>query len=243
VDDNGYQEPAKDGAAIIIEVSQDSDRLQLLKPFEPWQGEDYLNLGLLIKAFGKCTTDHISMAGKWLKFRGHLGNISNNMLIGATNAFSKSINLVKNQITGASLTVPESARVYQTLGAGSIVVGDENYGEGSSREHAAMEPRHLGVKAILVKSFARIHETNLKKQGMLALTFSNKADYDKIQENDTFDIMGLKTFKPGVPLQVLLHHQDGSEEIISVNHSYNSNQIEWFKAGSALNLIRLNQAK
>jgi aconitate hydratase len=243
VEDNGYQQPAIDGSAVIIEVSPVSDRLQLLQPFEPWSGRDYLGLGLLLKAYGKCTTDHISMAGKWLKFRGHLGNISNNMLIGATNAFNKSINQVRNQITGKNLTVPESAKIYQSMGVGSIVVGDENYGEGSSREHAAMEPRYLGVKAILVKSFARIHETNLKKQGMLALTFANKDDYDKIRESDTFDIIGLKGFTPGTPLKLVIHHQDDNmEETIIVNHSYNENQIDWFRAGSALNLIRLNQA-
>lgn len=244
VEDNGYQEPAKDGSFVTIQVNPSSDRLQLLVPFEPWNGKDFHNLDLLMKAYGKCTTDHISMAGKWLRFRGHLGNISNNMLIGATNAFNKSQNKVKNQITQKYLTVPESARVYQLQGVGSIVVGDENYGEGSSREHAAMEPRFLGVKAILVKSFARIHETNLKKQGMLAITFANKEDYDKIRENDTFDITGLKGFKPGVPLHLTIHHKEGgSDEIIAVNHSYNDNQIEWFKAGSALNLIRLNQVK
>jgi aconitate hydratase len=182
------------------------------------------------------------MAGKWLRFRGHLGNISNNMLIGATNEFNKAQNKVKNQLTGKYLSVPDSARVYQSNGSGSIVVGDENYGEGSSREHAAMEPRYLGVKAILVKSFARIHETNLKKQGMLALTFANKDDYSKIREDDTFDIIGLGSFETGVPLQVNIHHNDGTHETIQVNHSYNSNQIEWFKAGSALNLIRLNHA-
>jgi aconitate hydratase len=242
VADNGYQEPAKDGSSIVIEVNPESERLQLLKPFEPWQGDDYINLKLLIKAHGKCTTDHISMAGKWLRFRGHLGNISNNMLIGATNAFNMSINHVLNQVKGKYVTVPESAKTYQSNGYGSIVVGDENYGEGSSREHAAMEPRFLGVKVILVKSFARIHETNLKKQGMLALTFSEKSDYDKVQENDTFDIIGLKNFQAGVPLQVIIHHQDGTESTIVVQHSYNENQIEWFKAGSALNLIRMKQA-
>lgn len=244
VEDNGYQEPAHDGSAIKIIVNPESERLQLLKPFEPWNGKDFNNLHLLIKAHGKCTTDHISMAGKWLKFRGHLGNISNNMLIGATNAFNKAQNQVKNQIKGKYLSVPDSARVYQAEGIGSIVIGDENYGEGSSREHAAMEPRFLGVKAILVKSFARIHETNLKKQGMLAVTFANKEDYDKIRENDTFDITGLENFKTGVPLHLTIHHRDdGTDEIITVNHSYNNNQIEWFKAGSALNLIRLNQAE
>jgi aconitate hydratase len=201
-------------------------------------------MGLLIKALGKCTTDHISMAGKWLKFRGHLSNISNNMLIGATNAFNMAQNSVRNGITGEYRPGPDSARVYQAKGCGSIVIGDENYGEGSSREHAAMEPRHLGVKAIIVKSFARIHETNLKKQGMLALTFADKADYDKIREDDTFSILGLASFTPGMQLSLVAHHTaDGSEEIIPVNHSYNDNQIEWFKAGSALNLIRLNQLK
>ncbi len=244
VEDNGYQEPAIEGSVVNIEVNPESDRLQLLVPFAPWDGRDYHNLGLLIKALGKCTTDHISMAGKWLKYRGHLGNISNNMLIGATNAFNKAQNLVKNQTSGKYLPVPDSARLYQSSGIGSLVVGDENYGEGSSREHAAMEPRYLGVKAILVKSFARIHETNLKKQGMLALSFANKEDYNKIRENDTFDITGLEDFRTGVPLKLTIHHQDdGSEEIITVNHSYNDNQIEWFKAGSALNLIRRNQAK
>jgi len=243
-EDNGYQEPAKDGSFVNIRVNPASDRLQLLVPFKPWNGKDYHDLHLLFKAYGKCTTDHISMAGKWLKFRGHLGNISNNMLIGATNIFNKAQNKVKNQITEKYLTVPDSARVYQSNGIGSIVIGDENYGEGSSREHAAMEPRFLGVKAILVKSFARIHETNLKKQGMLAITFANKKDYDKIRENDTFDITGLEGFKTGVPLHLTIHHKDdGTNEIITVNHSYNDNQIEWFKAGSALNLIRLNQAK
>ncbi|MCX6226819.1 MAG: aconitate hydratase [Bacteroidia bacterium] len=242
--DNGYQDPATDGSSINIIVNQESERLQLLTPFEPWNGKDFHNLGLLIKAYGKCTTDHISMAGKWLKFRGHLGNISNNMLIGATNAFNKAQNQVKNQIKGKYLTVPESAKVYQSNGIGSMVIGDENYGEGSSREHAAMEPRFLGVKAILVKSFARIHETNLKKQGMLAITFANKEDYERIRENDTFDIIGLEGFKTGVPLNITIHHQDGgTDEIIRVNHSYNDNQIDWFKAGSALNLIRLNQAE
>jgi aconitate hydratase len=244
VKDNGYQEPAQDGSFVSIEVNPESDRLQLLKPFEPWTGKDYNNLGLLIKAFGKCTTDHISMAGKWLRFRGHLGNISNNMLIGATNAFNQAQNKVKNQITGKYLPVPDSARIYQSNNVGSIVIGDENYGEGSSREHAAMEPRYLGVKAILVKSFARIHETNLKKQGMLALTFDNKADYDKITEDDTFDIIGLEGFNAGVPLHLIIHHGiSGIDEKIKINHSYNENQIEWFRAGSALNLIRLRQAK
>jgi aconitate hydratase len=200
-----------------------------------------LGLKLLIKVKGKCTTDHISMAGKWLKYRGHLDNISNNLLIGAVNAFNDKMNSVKNQLTGEYDEVPKVQRAYKAAGIGSIVVGDENYGEGSSREHAAMEPRHLGVRAILVKSFARIHETNLKKQGMLALTFADKNDYDKIQEDDTIDILGLTTFTPNVPLTIRLTHKDGSVEEIKANHSYNEGQIEWFKAGSALNLIKLQQ--
>ncbi|MCE3260164.1 MAG: aconitate hydratase, partial [Bacteroidetes bacterium] len=206
--------------------------------FTPWEGVDLKGLKLLIKAKGKCTTDHISMAGPWLKFRGHLDNISNNMLIGAINAFNDKTDSVKNQLTGAYDGVPNVQRQYKAKGIGSIVVGDENYGEGSSREHAAMEPRHLGVRAVLVKSFARIHETNLKKQGMLALTFANKADYDKIMEDDTIDIVGLTSFTPGQPLKVHLHHANGSTDEIVVNHSYNAQQIEWFKAGGALNIIR-----
>jgi len=194
-------------------------------------------LRLLIKAKGKCTTDHISMAGKWLKYRGHLDNISNNLLIGATNFFNEKINSVKNTLTNNYDEVPKVQRAYKAQGIGSIVVGDENYGEGSSREHAAMEPRHLGVRAILVKSFARIHETNLKKQGMLALTFANKADYDKIKEDDVIDIVGLTKFAPEKPLEIVLHHSDGSKDTILANHTYNANQIEWFKAGSALNLM------
>jgi aconitate hydratase len=195
-------------------------------------------LKLLIKAKGKCTTDHISMAGPWLKFRGHLDNISNNMLIGAVNNFNDKTDTVKNQLTGEYGPVPATARAYKAQGIGSVVVGDENYGEGSSREHAAMEPRHLGVRAVLVKSFARIHETNLKKQGMLALTFVNKEDYDKIHEDDVIDIVGLTSFTPDVPLTVVLNHADGSKDEIAVNHSYNAQQIEWFKAGGALNIIR-----
>jgi len=198
---------------------------------------------LLIKAKGKCTTDHISMAGPWLKFRGHLDNISNNMLIGAINFFNDKTDSVRNQITGEYGTVPDTQRAYKAAGIGSIVVGDENYGEGSSREHAAMEPRHLGVKAILVRSFARIHETNLKKQGMLALTFANKEDYDKIKEDDMIDIVGLTTFTEGVPLTVVLHHSDGTTDNVKVNHTYNAPQIEWFKAGGALNVIRSQFAK
>jgi aconitate hydratase len=241
VKDNGYQAPAEDGSSITIEVDAASDRLQLLKPFEPWNGKDYINLRLLIKARGKCTTDHISMAGPWLKYRGHLDNISNNMLIGAVNYFNDKTNNIKNHITGNFDEVPKTARMYKAQGIGTLIVGDENYGEGSSREHAAMEPRHLGVKAVLVRSFARIHEANLKKQGMLALTFVDKADYDKIQEDDLVDIAGLGSFAPGKPLLVRLRHADGSMEEFPVSHSYNESQIGWFRAGSALNLIRQSQ--
>ena len=238
VEDAGYQQPAEDGSGVQVLVSPDSKRLQLLDPFAAWEGTDLKGLKLLIKAKGKCTTDHISMAGPWLKFRGHLDNISNNMLIGALNYFNEKTDLVKNQLTGDYGTVPNTQRAYKAAGIGSIVVGDENYGEGSSREHAAMEPRHLGVRAVLVKSFARIHETNLKKQGMLGLTFNDKADYEKFQEDDTIDIIGLGEFSPGKPLAMVLHHKDGSADIISVNHTYNEQQIEWFKAGGALNIIR-----
>ncbi len=238
VKDAGYQKPAEDGSGINVAVSADSKRLQLLDPFSKWEGTDLNGLKLLIKAKGKCTTDHISMAGPWLKFRGHLDNISNNMLIGAVNYFNEKTDNVKNQISGENGTVPSTQRAYKAAGIGSIVIGDENYGEGSSREHAAMEPRHLGVRAVLVKSFARIHETNLKKQGMLALTFDNKADYDKILEDDTLDIEGLMAFTPGKNLQLVLNHADGSSETIQVKHSYNEQQIEWFKAGGALNVIR-----
>ncbi|MCZ8354367.1 MAG: aconitate hydratase [Cyclobacteriaceae bacterium] len=237
VKDPGYQSPAKDGSKIKVSVSPSSDRLQLLEPFKAWEGTDLTDLRLLIKAKGKCTTDHISMAGKWLKYRGHLDNISNNLLIGATNFFNEKINSVKNTLTNNYDEVPKVQRAYKAQGIGSIVVGDENYGEGSSREHAAMEPRHLGVRAILVKSFARIHETNLKKQGMLALTFANKADYDKIKEDDVIDIIGLTKFAPEKPLEIVLHHSNGSKDTILANHTYNANQIEWFKAGSALNLM------
>lgn len=235
--DAGYQKPARSGKNVKVQVDPKSDRLQLLDPFLPWEGTDLRGLKLLIKAKGKCTTDHISMAGPWLKYRGHLDNISNNLLIGAVNFANDSTNTVKNQLTGEYGEVPATQRAYKAAGIGSIVVGDENYGEGSSREHAAMEPRHLGVRAILVKSFARIHETNLKKQGMLALTFNNPADYDKIQEDDTFDILGLTTFTPGQQLTVVANHKDGSLDEIRVNHTYNAAQINWFKAGSALNLI------
>lgn len=238
VKDAGYVAPAADGSKVQVLVNPESSRLQLLEPFAAWEGSDLMNLKLLIKAKGKCTTDHISMAGKWLKFRGHLDNISNNLLIGATNFFNEKQNSVKNQLNGSYDEVPKVQRAYKAEKIGSIVVGDENYGEGSSREHAAMEPRHLGVRAVLVKSFARIHETNLKKQGMLALTFANKDDYNKIQEDDTFDILGLKTFTPGKPLTLVINHSNGSKEEIAVNHTYNAQQIEWFKAGGALNIIR-----
>jgi aconitate hydratase len=243
VKDAGYTAPAIDGSRVQVIVDPKSDRLQLLAPFSSWDGQDMKGLRLLIKAFGKCTTDHISMAGPWLKYRGHLDNISNNMLIGALNAFNMESNTVKNQLTGEYGEVPQVQRAYKAQGIGSIVVGDENYGEGSSREHAAMEPRHLGVNVILVKSFARIHETNLKKQGMLAVTFDNKADYDKIQEDDTVDVIGLTTFTPGTQLTVVLNHKDGSKEEIKVNHTYNEQQIEWFKAGGALNVIRREMRK
>ncbi len=238
VEDAGYQAPAADGSGVTVVVAPDSKRLQLLDPFAAWEGTDLKGLKLLIKAKGKCTTDHISMAGPWLKFRGHLDNISNNMLIGAQNFFNEKTDSVKNQLTGEYGPVPATQRAYKAVGIGSIVVGDENYGEGSSREHAAMEPRHLGVRAVLVKSFARIHETNLKKQGMLALTFANKEDYDKILEDDSIDIEGLLTFAPDKPLQLVLNHADGSNQTIQVNHTYNEPQIEWFKAGGALNIIR-----
>ena len=238
VEDAGYQAPAEDGSKVQVDVKPDSKRLQLLAPFSAWEGTDLKGLKLLIKAKGKCTTDHISMAGPWLKFRGHLDNISNNMLIGALNFFNEKTDSVKNQLTGEYGTVPNTQRAYKAAGVGTIVVGDENYGEGSSREHAAMEPRHLGVRVVLVKSFARIHETNLKKQGMLGVTFANKEDYAKILEDDTIDVVGLTTFTPGKPLQLVLHHADGIAETIDVNHSYNAQQIQWFKEGGALNLIR-----
>ena len=243
VEDAGYQAPAADGSKVMIDVKSDSKRLQLLYPFAAWEGVDLKGLKLLIKAKGKCTTDHISMAGPWLKFRGHLDNISNNLLIGATNFFNEKTDMVKNQLTGEYGTVPNTQRAYKAEGIGTIVVGDENYGEGSSREHAAMEPRHLGVRVVLVKSFARIHETNLKKQGMLGITFADKEDYNKILEDDIIDILGLTHFTPGQQLQMVLHHVDGTSETILVNHSYNEQQIEWFKAGGALNVIRSEFAK
>ncbi|MFZ9718523.1 MAG: aconitate hydratase [Chitinophagaceae bacterium] len=238
VEDAGYQAPAADGSGVVVDVKSDSKRLQLLYPFAAWEGTDLKGLKLLIKAKGKCTTDHISMAGPWLKFRGHLDNISNNLLIGAVNYFNEKTDLVKNQLTGEYGPVPATQRAYKAAGIGTIVVGDENYGEGSSREHAAMQPRHLGVRVVLVKSFARIHETNLKKQGMLALTFANKEDYDKVREDDQIDVNGLADFTPGKALELVLHHSDGSTDTIVANHSYNEQQIQWFKEGGALNLIR-----
>jgi aconitate hydratase len=238
VEDAGYIAPAEDGSNVEVIVAPTSDRLQLLEEFTPWDGKNITGAKLLIKAFGKCTTDHISMAGPWLKYRGHLDNISNNMLIGAVNAYNMETNNVKNELNGEHMEVPASARSYKAAGVPTIVVGDENYGEGSSREHAAMEPRHLGVRAVLVKSFARIHETNLKKQGMLGLTFADKADYDKIQEDDTINFLDLDQFAPGKPLKLEFVHADGSKDIIVANHTYNAGQIEWFKAGSALNLIK-----
>jgi aconitate hydratase len=238
VEDAGFQAPAADGSGVQVKVSPTSDRLQLLDPFTAWEGSDLKGLKLLIKAKGKCTTDHISMAGPWLKYRGHLDNISNNMLIGAVNFFNEKTDNVKNALTGEYGPVPATQRAYKAAGVGTIVVGDTNYGEGSSREHAAMEPRHLGVRAVLVKSFARIHETNLKKQGMLALTFTNDADYDKIQEDDSINIVGLGSFAPEKSLTIELVHADGSTDSFAVNHTYNEQQIEWFKAGGALNIIR-----
>jgi aconitate hydratase len=243
VEDAGYQAPAEDGSKVQVKVSPTSDRLQLLDPFSAWEGSDLTDLKLLIKAKGKCTTDHISMAGPWLKYRGHLDNISNNMLIGAVNFYNDKTDNVKSQLNGQYDTVPNTQRAYKAAGVGTIVVGDTNYGEGSSREHAAMEPRHLGVRAVLVKSFARIHETNLKKQGMLALTFSNDSDYDKIQEDDSIDVTGLTSFAPGTPLTLVLTHKDGSVDTIKANHTYNQQQIEWFKAGGALNIIRKQVSK
>ena len=243
VDDPGYVAPAEDGAGIDVIVRPDSKRLQLLTPFKPWDGENLKGLKVLIKAEGKCTTDHISMAGPWLRFRGHLDNISDNTLTGAVNAFNRETNSVKNQLSGEYGTVPDTQRAYKEDGISTIVVGDHNYGEGSSREHAAMQPRHLGVRVVLVKSFARIHETNLKKQGMLALVFQNEADYDKIQEDDTIDITDLDAFSPEKHLTLLLHHKDGSEDTIIANHTYNQAQIDWFKAGSALNLIKTREGK
>ena len=238
VEENGYEAPLPDGSAVIVSVSESSERLQLLTPFTPIKDSDLSSAKLLIKAFGKCTTDHISMAGPWLRYRGHLDNISNNCLIGAVNAFGKKTNFVKNQLDGEFGGVPDTARAYKAAGVMTVVIGDHNYGEGSSREHAAMEPRHLGVAAVIVKSFARIHETNLKKQGMLGLTFANEADYDLIQEDDTFNFTDIADFSPGKPLTIVLRHGDGSEDTIVVNHTYNDAQIEWYRKGSALNLIK-----
>ena len=241
VEDAGYLAPAEDGSSVEIKVDPSSNRLQLLTEFTPWNGKNIIGAKLLIKALGKCTTDHISMAGPWLKYRGHLDNIANNTLTGATNAFNKEADKVKNQLNGTYGTVPETQRAYKANGIPTIVVGDQNYGEGSSREHAAMQPRHLGVIAVLVKSFARIHETNLKKQGMLGLTFANEADYDKIQEADTFDFIDLVSFAPDKQLTILVNHADGTKDTIMANHTYNAGQIDWFKAGSALNLLKRAQ--
>lgn len=241
VKENGYLEPKEDGSSVVVKVAEDSERLQLLTPFKPI-GDTITGAKLLIKAFGKCTTDHISMAGPWLRFRGHLDNISNNCLIGAVNAFNKKTNFVKNQLNGEYGGVPDTQREYKKEGVWTVVVGDHNYGEGSSREHAAMEPRHLGVAAVIVKSFARIHETNLKKQGMLGLTFDNEADYDLIQEDDTFNFLDLNEFAPNKPLTIEIVHADGSKDTIKVNHTYNEAQIAWYKAGSALNLIAAQNA-
>ena len=242
VEDNGYLAPEEDGAGVEVVVKEDSERLQLLTPFTPWDGENLNGAKLLIKAYGKCTTDHISMAGPWLRFRGHLDNISNNCLIGAVNAFNHKTNFVKNQLTGEYGGVPNTQREYKAAGIETVVVGDHNYGEGSSREHAAMEPRFLGVKVVLVKSFARIHETNLKKQGMLGITFAKETDYDLIQEDDTFNFVDLKDFAPGKQLTIEVVHADGSKDVVLANHTYNAQQIEWFKEGSALNLIKKQNA-
>ncbi|NDD35259.1 MAG: aconitate hydratase [Flavobacteriia bacterium] len=241
VEDAGYQAPAEDGSGVVVEVNPESQRLQLLDSFTAWDGQNITGAKLLIKAQGKCTTDHISMAGPWLRYRGHLDNIANNTLTGAVNAFNGETNSVLNQLTGEYGEVPAVQRAYKAAGVPTLVVGDQNYGEGSSREHAAMQPRHLGVRAVLVKSFARIHETNLKKQGMLALTFANEADYDKFQETDSVDFVDLTDFAPGKPLTLVLTHADGSQDRIVVNHTYNEQQIAWFKAGSALNLIKQEQ--
>ena len=238
VDDNGYIEPMEDGSNVEVVINPDSKRLEKLTPFQPWDGKNILGAKLLIKAFGKCTTDHISMAGPWLRYRGHLDNISNNCLIGAVNAFNKKTNLIKNQIDSEYGSVPDIQREYKKNNIDTVVVGDHNYGEGSSREHAAMEPRHLGVKVVIVKSFARIHETNLKKQGMLALTFDNENDYDLVQEDDTFNFIDLEDFSPNKQITVELMHRNGKVDIIKTNHSYNEQQIEWYKEGSALNLIK-----
>ncbi|TDT47576.1 aconitase [Maribacter spongiicola] len=242
VEDAGFLAPDEDGSGVEVKVSADSERLQLLEPFTPIKDESLMGAKLLIKAFGKCTTDHISMAGPWLRFRGHLDNISNNCLIGAVNAFGHKTNLVKNQLNGEFGGVPDTARAYKAAGIRSIVVGDHNYGEGSSREHAAMEPRHLGVAAVIVKSFARIHETNLKKQGMLGLTFANESDYDLIKEDDTFNFIDIAEFAPDKQLTIEVVHADGSKDVIKVNHTYNEAQIGWYREGSALNVIKRENA-
>ncbi len=242
VKDNGYLAPVEDGSSVEVVVKEESERLQLLTPFTPWNGENLMGAKLLIKALGKCTTDHISMAGPWLRYRGHLDNISNNCLIGAVNAYNQKTNFVKNQLSGEYAGVPDTQRQYKEAGIETVVVGDHNYGEGSSREHAAMEPRFLGVKVVLVKSFARIHETNLKKQGMLGITFDNESDYNLIKEDDTFNFVDLKDFAPGKQITIEVIHADGSKDLIKANHSYNSQQIEWFKEGSALNLIKKQNA-
>ncbi|MEL6132037.1 MAG: aconitase family protein, partial [Bacteroidota bacterium] len=239
VEDAGFQAPAEDGSGIEISVNPQSERLELLTPFAPWDGKDVTDLKLFIKAFGKCTTDHISMAGPWLRYRGHLDNISNNLMLGAINAYTKQTG-TKNAIDGSYDESPKVARAYRNAGVQSVIIGDENYGEGSSREHAAMEPRHMGVRAVIVKSFARIHETNLKKQGVLGLTFANPADYDKIQEDDTFTVH-VAGIAPGSQVKVTAHHLDGSSDSFMTNHTYNEAQIQWLKAGSALNLIRQQQ--
>jgi aconitate hydratase len=242
VEDNGYVAPPADGSGIEVKVSPTSERLELLTPFEPIKDSEMQGMKLLIKAFGKCTTDHISMAGPWLRYRGHLDNISNNCLIGAVNAYNKKTNFVKNQLDGEYGGVPDTQREYKKKGVKTIVIGDHNYGEGSSREHAAMEPRHLGVAAVLVKSFARIHETNLKKQGMLGLTFAIESDYDKIQEDDTFNFVDIADFSPDKPLTIEIVHADGSKDTIKANHTYNEAQISWYREGSALNVIKKQNA-
>ncbi len=242
VEENGYLAPTEDGSSVEVIVASDSERLELLTPFVPIKDSELKEVKLLIKAFGKCTTDHISMAGPWLRYRGHLDNISNNCLIGAVNAYNKKTNFVKSQLTGEYGGVPDTQREYKAKGIKTIVVGDHNYGEGSSREHAAMEPRHLGVAAVLVKSFARIHETNLKKQGMLGLTFANENDYDLIQEDDTFSFLDIEEFAPDKPLTIEVTHADGSKDTIMANHTYNDAQIAWYREGSALNLIKKQNA-
>jgi len=238
VEDAGYLAPMEDGSGVEVKVDPKSERLQLLDPFTPIKPESLQGTKLLIKAFGKCTTDHISMAGPWLRFRGHLDNIANNTLIGAVNAFNKKTNFVKNQLTGEYVGVPDAQRAYKAAGIKTVVVGDHNYGEGSSREHAAMQPRHLGVAVVIVKSFARIHETNLKKQGMLGLTFAKESDYDLIQEDDTLNFVDIKDFAPEKQITLELVHKDGSKDTIKLNHTYNQSQIDWFNEGSALNVIK-----